>query len=234
MIALSKETLCESHLPGPPAPTGAIKILTDMFWKLSVVEDDKTEPSDGPELTTNPSKASSMARVSKLDMILEAVDGLSQTNIAHIFNTTLTLSSDPMSYTNTQNIPSQSTPTPPLSIEPQTDNEILLLAALHESEAHNQVLLNCTIQLQAGNILHEAYCGKLKQHLAHQENKKKDKRKGTLVADGLPWVVTGDAFYKVVVELKKLKAAEERVAETKKDARVVYATTLKEIGRAHV
>src|ERR1700749_2186783 len=34
MIALSKETLCESHLPVPPAPTGAIKILTDMFCKL--------------------------------------------------------------------------------------------------------------------------------------------------------------------------------------------------------
>ena len=49
-----------------------------------------------------------------------------------------------------------------------------------------------------------------------------------MVADGSPWVLTGDAFYKVVVELKKVKAAEERVAETKKDARVVYAATLKE------
>ena len=82
--------------------------------------------------------------------------------------------------------------------------------------------------MQAGNILNEAYCGKLKQHLAHQENKKKDKGKGTLVGDGLPRVLTGDAFYEAVVEFKKVKAAEERDAETKKDARAVYATTLKE------
>ena len=155
MIAPSKETLCESHLPVPPAPTGAIKILTDMFCKLSMVEDDEKEPSDRSELTSSPSKASSTPKASKLDVILEAVDGLSQTNIAHIFNTTLTLSSDPMSQACTENIPSRSTPAPPLSIEPQTDNEILLLAA-------------------------------------------------------------------------KAKAAEERDAEMKKDARAVYAATLKE------
>jgi hypothetical protein len=228
MIAPSKETSCESHLPVPPVQTGAIKILTDMFCKLSMVEDGETEPSDRLELTSNPSKASSTPKASKLDVILEAVDGLSQTNIAHIFNTMLTLSSDPMSHTNTQIIPSQSTPTPPLSIVPQMDNEILLLAALHESEACNQILLNRTIELQASNMLNEAYCGKLKRHLANQENKKKDKGKGTLVGDGLPRVLTGDAFYEAVVEFKKAKAAEERDAETKKDARVVYAATLKE------
>ena len=55
MIAPSKETSCESHLPVPPAPTGAIKILTDMFCKLSMVEDNETEPSDGPELTSSAS-----------------------------------------------------------------------------------------------------------------------------------------------------------------------------------
>ena len=224
MIALSKETSCKSHLPIPPAPTGAIKILTDMFCKLSMVEDDKTEPSDEPEQTNNPSKASSTSKASKPDMILEAVDGLSQTDITHLFNTTLMLSSDPMSHADTQIIPSQYKPTPPLSIEPQTDNEILLLAALCESEACNQILLNCTIELQASNILNEAYCGKLKWHLTRQENKK-DKGKGTLVGDGLPWVLTGDAFYEAVVEFKKAKVAEERDAEMKKDARVVYAAT---------
>ena len=93
---------------------------------------------------------------------------------------------------------------------------------------YNQILLNCTIKLQASNILNEAYCGKLKQHLAHQENKKKDKGKGTLVGDGLPWVLTGDAFYKAVVEFKKAKVAEERDAKIKKDARVVYMAAVNE------
>jgi hypothetical protein len=226
MLAPSKETSCESHLPVPPAPTGAIKILTDMFCKLSLVEDDETEPSNRPELI--PSNASSTSKASKLDVILEAVDSLSQTDIAHIFNTTLTSSSDPMSHTKTQTIPSQFTPTPLLSIDPQTDNEILLLAALREAEARNQILLNRTIELQASNILNEAYCGKLKRHLAHQENKKKDKGKGTLVGDGLPRVLTGDAFYEAVVEFRKAKDAEERDAETRKDAKVVYAAALKE------
>jgi len=113
-----------------------------------------------------------------------------------------------MSHTKTQTIPSQFTPTPLLSIDPQTDNEILLLAALREAEARNQILLNHTIELQASNILNEAYCGKLKRHLAR--------------------VLTGDAFYEAVVEFRKAKDAEERDAETRKDAKVVYAAALKE------
>ena len=41
-------------------------------------------------------------------------------------------------------------------------------------------------------------------------------------------MLTGDAFYEAVVEFKKVEAAEERDAETKKDARAVYAAALKE------
>jgi len=41
-------------------------------------------------------------------------------------------------------------------------------------------------------------------------------------------VLTGDAFYEAVVEFRKAKDAEERDAETRKDAKVVYAAALKE------
>jgi hypothetical protein len=44
-----------------------------------------------------------------------------------------------------------------LSIQPRTENELLLLSALHEAEAHSQRIEVHAFELQASNILNEAY-----------------------------------------------------------------------------
>ena len=88
-----------------------------------------------------------------------------------------------------------------LTIEPQTANKLLLLSALHESESHLHQIEVHAFELQASNILNEAYMLRLKNQLAMQEEKKKNKKKGALytpppIPTGLlldSWTPTG--FY---------------------------------------
>ena len=75
----------------------------------------------------------------KHDVINEAVHGLSQTKLAHLIASTLTTSKDAMPKTLTQTI-TCSKPSPLLAIQPKTETEILLLAALQESQMNNETL----------------------------------------------------------------------------------------------
>ncbi|KAG1795027.1 uncharacterized protein HD556DRAFT_1217952, partial [Suillus plorans] len=93
--------------------------------------------------------------------------------------------------------------TPVASIVPKTANEILLLAALRETEAANAALKQRVITLQASNILNEMYCSKLRSQLANQESKKHGgKDSGKILGDGLPRLLSGDEFYEQVVEFE--------------------------------
>ena len=57
--------------------------------------------------------------------------------------------------------------------------EIFLLGMLWESEAHVADLKQHVLELQAANILNEAYCSRLRGQLAHKEEKEANpKRKG--------------------------------------------------------
>jgi hypothetical protein len=102
----------------------------------------------------------------------------------------LTTSDDMMPTTTTQTIcfPQLS---PLLSIQPQTEMEILLLTALRESHHANENLANRNIAPQSHNLLNEAYCGNAKGALQFQEKKKQKKGQGTL-PKGLACLVTGN------------------------------------------
>ncbi|KAG6374888.1 hypothetical protein JVT61DRAFT_3617 [Boletus reticuloceps] len=96
----------------------------------------------------------------------------------------------------------------------RTPNEELLLTALQEAEAANAVLKERLIHSQAANILNEMYCAKLRGQLAHQEEKKKTgQKKGKILGDGLPRLLSGDAFFHQVVEHEE---AQKQVIEEKK------------------
>jgi hypothetical protein len=67
------------------------------------------------------------------------------------------------------------------------------------------------LQLQATNILNEAYCSRLRGQLAHQEAKKVgSKGKGKLMGSGLPCLLSGDVFYEQVVDLETAHRREEQ------------------------
>ncbi|KIK95078.1 hypothetical protein PAXRUDRAFT_60672, partial [Paxillus rubicundulus Ve08.2h10] len=60
------------------------------------------------------------------------------------------------------------------------------------------------MEMQSNVILQSMYCNKLSGQLAAQEEGKSKKRKGGhLVSDGLPRLLTGDEFFKKVVDHQK-------------------------------
>ncbi|CAA7271085.1 unnamed protein product [Cyclocybe aegerita] len=215
MLAPSKETSSEATLP-LVSTDPAINVLATMFRKLAVSSD--VESGTISEVPPSGSGTKHAA-------INEAVAGLSQTKLAHLISTTLITSDDAMPTTIPHTIPTHVPAPPPLlSIQPQTETEVLLLAALRESHDTNSKLASRNIELQANNLLNEVYCGKAKSQLQHQEEKKKGGCTGkeTLKADGLGRLLTGDEFYEARQEHEKRKRLEARDKAERKDARAAY------------
>ncbi|PPQ82632.1 hypothetical protein CVT25_007560 [Psilocybe cyanescens] len=109
-----------------------------------------------------------------------------------------------------------------LQIQPKTENKLLLLSALRESEGFCHWLEVHAFELQASNILNEAYASCLKNQLAMKEEKKMKKKATKLVGDGLPRLLTADTFYKLAKEKEK-KVREEAQQKSKRvEARKLY------------
>ncbi|TFK16764.1 hypothetical protein FA15DRAFT_555409, partial [Coprinopsis marcescibilis] len=89
-----------------------------------------------------------------------------------------------------------------LEIQPKSKTEAILIAALREAQAENESLKQRVVQLQSSNILNETYCNNLRFQLARKEEKAKTKgqKRGKLMGDGLPRMLTGDEFYEQVVQ----------------------------------
>ena len=214
MLAPSKETSSEAHLPIPPNDP-AVNVLAMMLQKLAKI----SEVEDAPDVISE-TPVAGPSNPTKHDVINEAVNGLSQTKLAHLIASTLTTSNDAMPKTLTQTI-TRSKPSPLLAIQPKTETEILLLAALKESQMNNENLADRNIALQATNILNEVYCGNTKGALQFQENKKKKKTAGTL-PDGLARVLTADEFYEARQNFEKDQRTVAKEKETRKDARAAW------------
>ncbi|EAU80206.2 hypothetical protein CC1G_13541 [Coprinopsis cinerea okayama7 len=98
-------------------------------------------------------------------------------------------------------IPQPSTPiTNALRIVPKTETETILLEALKESDTMFRALRDRVAVLQASQILNDTYCNKLRIQLAHKEKKKGKQTLGKLMGNGLPRMLSGDAFYEQVVQ----------------------------------
>ncbi|KAE9403813.1 hypothetical protein BT96DRAFT_917207, partial [Gymnopus androsaceus JB14] len=73
------------------------------------------------------------------------------------------------------------------------------------------------MELQAANILNEAYCKGLREQLAFREGKKDRKGKGRrLMGDGLPVLLSGNDFYERVVEFDRENTKKEKRKEAQK------------------
>ncbi|KIM35935.1 hypothetical protein M413DRAFT_78950 [Hebeloma cylindrosporum] len=168
----------------------------------------------------------------------DAVAALQKTNLASLAtHTTTTTSSDAMPSTTTRTAAelsgSVNTTTAALMIKPSTANELLLLAALREAESQNLRSEMHTFELQAANILNEAYADRLKKQLAAKEEKQTKKKKATrLVGDGLPCLLSGDEFYELAKEKEREVEEEARQKEAKKDGRAAYKLAMAEWNEA--
>ena len=134
------------------------------------------------------------------DAIRDAIKDLSKGALAALVSSEPMTSGTEMNHDTTYPISPTKPPTKALSITPKTPNEVLLLAALCEAnaqeESSNESLKCRVIELQAANILNEAYCSRICSQLAHQEDKgKKTKGKGKLLGDGLlDWLQSGSVW----------------------------------------
>jgi hypothetical protein len=253
MMAPSKETSSEAHLP--VESSDGVKIIANLLRKLQIQENasdsnsnlNSNSESEGPNseiedeseagpsnqpITTQTSRSSK--QTTTLDILKEAVEGLKTTNLAFLATAkTTTTSSDIMPSTATCTATelagsSVNTTTSALMIQPSTKNELLLLAALREAENRNQRSEVHTFELQAANILNEAYVDRLVKKLAAQEEKQAKKKKKTtrLVGDGLPRLLTGDEFYEMAKGKEREAEEAARQKEVRKDGRSAYKVAL--------
>jgi hypothetical protein len=95
--------------------------------------------------------------------------------------------------------------------------------ALRESERRAQQAEVHAFTLQVSNILNEAYTQKIKHQLAQQGDKKgKKKCTARLVGDGLPHLLSGDAFYKAALAKKTELEEVEKQKELRRMGRLLH------------
>jgi hypothetical protein len=126
-----------------------------------------------------------------VEILEAAVAALKKTNLAFLTTSAPTIAADPMPTTTTRTTQQTSVPlninmaAAALAIVPTTENELLLLAVLRESQSQKICTEVHAFELQASNILNEAYADQLCAKLAAQEEKRKKKKSTKLVGDGL-------------------------------------------------
>ncbi|KAJ7814819.1 hypothetical protein B0H14DRAFT_2315939, partial [Mycena olivaceomarginata] len=97
-----------------------------------------------------------------------------------------------------------------LVVPPSNMLEEELQSSVCELLAANKEQKSLLISMQSSLVLNGAYCDLVRGQLAAQEESKKSKKKGKLVGDGMPRLLTSKDFVCCV------KAAEEKEAEMKK------------------
>ena len=227
MMAPSKETSCEAHLPVEPA--SPVKVIAKLLQDLSINDpDDEDDTMDTPpddELLSAETTASMREAVST------ALRQLTSTRLAYLVSPSPPSSTSQLQH-NTAN-PISELPQWFPTMVPQTANENLLLDALRETEKHAEGLRRRVLELQAANILNEMYCSMLRGQLAHHEKKKNTpKGMGKLVGDGLPRLLSGDEFYEQVVEFADWQKRTEREKVERKQTRDGRVEVMKEWHKA--
>ncbi|KAK0462758.1 hypothetical protein IW261DRAFT_1293832, partial [Armillaria novae-zelandiae] len=127
-----------------------------------------------------------------------------------------------------QQIPPQQKPSiPTLDFVPSTEQECTLATIIQRLEMENELLRRRAIELQAANVLNEAYCAVLQEQLAFKEEKgKKKTASGRLMGDGMPVLLTGDDFYERVVQWEKSQEEAAAAKTNRKAAKVMRDSRL--------
>ncbi|KAF9238404.1 hypothetical protein BU15DRAFT_47786 [Melanogaster broomeanus] len=205
-MAPSKETSCEGRLP--ITPSSPIRIVANLIGKLSSQDTAHTTLEPSESTASMHSEIESLIQKLQNTSLSGLMTGEQVTSKTHLQHG-ITCPISPMN---------KSTPLSP-DFNPTTTNEAYLLTLLCESDAMNISLKRCVIELQATNVLNEMYCNMLRGQLVKQEEKKQ-KRKGKLMGDGLPRLLSSDEFYEKVVaceEEQKKAVAEKKSRKIEKN-----------------
>ena len=134
----------------------------------------------------------------------------------------------PKTTTRTQVTTIANTTAATLTIQPTTSNELLLLAALCEAESRNTHAEIHAFELQASNILNEAYTERLQKALEAREERWGKKKGIKLVGDELPKLLSGDTFYELAQAKEKEVCEVLRQKEEWKEGQVAYGAAVEE------
>jgi hypothetical protein len=260
-LAEEQESVVRADTPGPSTstlnPTGRTHsintIPTPTITRTTLSVAHSTIPSNpltsttthSTEHTLNPPKSTTTQsttpptqsrKPTPLDILKETVTALKKTNLAYFTTHTTTTSSDPMPKTTTrtraQVTAITNTTAAALTIQPTTSNELLLLAALHEAESRNVHAEVHAFELQASNILNEAYTERLRKALQTKEEKRGKKKGMKLVGDGLAKLLSGDEFYELAQAKEKEVREVSRQKEEQKEGQVAYDVAVEEWAEA--
>jgi hypothetical protein len=222
MMAPSKETSCEGHLP--IEPTSPVKAIAKLLRNLAISKPDNEDEADIPADDLEPLNELETERlptettVSMRLAISTTLQRLTTTRLAYLVSPSPMSSTSQLQHNTANPIPELPRVFPTLA--PQTANENLLLDTLHKREQDAEDLHRRILELQAANILNEMYCSMLRGQLSHYEKKKNiPKGMGKLVGDGLPRLLSGDEFYERVVEFTDRQRRTEKDRAERNEAR---------------
>lgn len=220
MMAPSLETAARGHLP--VAPSTPVRAVTDMMYQIhNAAKRPRSRTPDGSR--AGPSSRPTRSLESLLEGSLETI---------RTSTSAFLITSSPV----------QSTSAPPafnliplsphkrkkarysglLAVVPSNIIEEELQNSVRELLAANKQQKSQLVQMQSSLVLNGAYCDLVRGQLAAQEESKKEKKKGRLVGDGMPRLLTATAFVRRVeefhktVEAKASQQAERRVTREDK------------------
>lgn len=115
-----------------------------------------------------------------------------------------------------------------LEWEPGTRRESHLLEALQMQTARLALAKDQTTALQGQAVLQQLYANRVRTQLAAKEEKaaKKGKGRGKHLKDGLPRLLTGEAYFQHVVEHEEAMKEKEREKDARKKARESQAAEM--------
>ena len=94
--------------------------------------------------------------------------------------------------------------------------------ALQEADIHKAYYKNELRGHQAGMVLQQIYCKRVRHQLTAQEDKKGGKGKGKWMGSGNPVVLTNDAFVNLVIEHEDAAWEAEELKERGKSNREAH------------
>ncbi|KIK10643.1 hypothetical protein PISMIDRAFT_33559, partial [Pisolithus microcarpus 441] len=159
----------------------------------------------------------------------EAAEALASTSASYLVNTTpLTSENQLPAYQPSPLTPTRKQKHTLLDREPASELEQTYQEALCQSLAREDQYKASTVEMQSVLVLQTMHCNRIMSQLAAQEDKekKRKKRKGKLMGDGLPRLLTGEAFYNRVVEFENAAAEEEVQRENRRKQKESRAEAL--------
>ncbi|KAF7347280.1 HTH CENPB-type domain-containing protein [Mycena venus] len=250
MMAPSLETSVRGHLP--VAPSTPVRVMTDLLYrareraKKARIEhtlDSETEDDNAPESPTPQGDNPSPPRRRRLPAVdpfetpvRNAITSLRATSSAFLVSSSpIQSSSDPPPNPTTEISPEKATDVFLLAAEPSTALERELQAALKKAHEKNTSQKRQMIAIQSALVLNGAYVDVVRGQLAAQEKKKgRGNKKGRLVGDGLPRLLTARDFVQRATReekseaMKEWKVLDDQRKERNKEIRLEHAIRVTE------